>query len=53
MQNLIKNFLEELGYMLDETDLAVMFDNLSKDEQIKVKKALMEYLEKYLPIKEK
>lgn len=53
MQNLIESFLEELGYMLDETDLTTMFDNLSKEEQIEVKKALMEYLEKYLPIKEK
>lgn len=53
MQNLIESFLEELGYMLDETDLTIMFDSLSKEEQIEVKKALMEYLEKYLPVKEK
>ena len=53
MQNLIKNFLEELGYALDETNLAVMFDQLTQNEQKVIKAELLRYLIEYLPIKEK
>lgn len=48
---MVKEFLEELGYGLDETLISGMFDELSEEEKVEVKKALLEYLDKYLPIK--